>query len=69
MTIFPSELHDIKDQALLLYLCPSTEYNLQVVFGGCRETRSNFSMQSKSPQLLQVYRFIASLWTEGKEFG
>lgn len=69
MIKFLSELLNIKDEALLLSLCPFTEYNLQAVFSGCREARTNFSMQSENLQLLQVYSFIVSLWTEGKEFG
>lgn len=61
MAKFLSELHDIKDQALLLSLCPFTEYNLQVVFSGCREARSNFSMKSRSPHCGQKGMNLAEI--------
>jgi len=63
MAKFLSELHDTKDQALLLSLCPFTKYNLQVVFSGCRKSRSNFSRQSKSPHFftsVDIHSFIVN---------
>lgn len=45
MARFFSELHDIKNQALLLLLCQFTEYNRQGMFSGCRGTRKNGAVQ------------------------